>query len=45
MFATLVGTLQLARVFGGTALSTHMLETGADAALRLVKPHQVGKAT
>ena len=45
MFATLLGTLQLARVFGGTALSTHMLEAGADAALRLAKPHQVGKAT
>jgi TetR/AcrR family transcriptional regulator, transcriptional repressor for nem operon len=45
MLATLIGTLQLARVLEGTALSTRMLETGADAALQLTRPHQVGSAT
>jgi TetR/AcrR family transcriptional repressor of nem operon len=43
MFATLVGTLQLARVLGGTALSTRILETGADAALQLTRPHEMGR--
>ncbi len=45
MFATVIGTLQIARLLGGTELSTRMLETGADAARRLAKPCQSGTAT
>lgn len=40
MFATLIGTLQLARTLEGTALSARMLKAGADAALRLAEPRQ-----
>jgi TetR/AcrR family transcriptional regulator, transcriptional repressor for nem operon len=35
MCATLIGTLQLARILEGTELSARMLKTGADAALGL----------
>jgi len=44
-FATLIGTLQLARILEGTELSTRMLEAGADAAQRLAKPPQGGTTT
>jgi AcrR family transcriptional regulator len=37
IFATLIGTLQLARILEGTELSTRMLATGADAAKRLAE--------
>ena len=42
LFATLVGTLQLARILAGTDLSTRMLEAGAEAALQLAKTDQGG---
>jgi TetR/AcrR family transcriptional repressor of nem operon len=44
MFATLIGTLQLARTLEDTALSARILAAGADAALRLAEPRQ-GDAT
>ena len=37
MLATLIGTLQLARILEGPELSARMLETGADAVLRLAE--------
>jgi TetR/AcrR family transcriptional regulator, transcriptional repressor for nem operon len=40
MCATLIGTLQLARVLEGTDLSARMLKAGADAALRLAEPRR-----
>ncbi|CAN7511436.1 TetR/AcrR family transcriptional regulator [Rhizobium sp. LjRoot254] len=40
MCATLIGTLQLARIMDGPELSARMLTVGADAALRLAEPRQ-----
>jgi len=40
MFATLIGSLQLARTLEGTALSVRMLKAGADAALLLAEQRQ-----
>jgi TetR/AcrR family transcriptional regulator, transcriptional repressor for nem operon len=40
LYATLIGTLQLARAFKGTALSDRILTAGADAARALVPPHR-----
>ncbi|UVC09691.1 TetR family transcriptional regulator [Rhizobium sp. TH2] len=40
MCATLIGTLQLARIMEGRELSARMLTVGADAALRLAEPRQ-----
>jgi TetR/AcrR family transcriptional repressor of nem operon len=42
MFATLIGTLQLARTLEGTELSARMLRAGAEAALRLAEPCKPG---
>jgi len=38
--ATLIGTLQFARILEGKELSARMLAAGADAALRLAEPRQ-----
>jgi AcrR family transcriptional regulator len=40
IYATLIGTLQLARATQGTALSDRILAAGADAARALVQPFQ-----
>ncbi len=40
IYATLIGTLQLARATQGTALSDRILAAGADAARALVQPRQ-----
>ena len=40
LYATLIGTLQLARATQGTALSDRILAAGADAARALVRPPQ-----
>ncbi|MDP1748925.1 MAG: TetR/AcrR family transcriptional regulator [Reyranella sp.] len=40
IYATLIGTLQLARATQGTALSDRILAAGADAARALVQPSQ-----
>jgi hypothetical protein len=37
VYATLIGTLQLARTLEGSELSVHMLAAGAEAALRLAE--------
>jgi AcrR family transcriptional regulator len=44
IFATLIGTLELARAVAGTALSDRILAAGADAARALIHSHQ-DKAT
>lgn len=40
IFATLIGTLQLARAVGDPQLSDRILEAGKDAARRLTEPHK-----
>jgi hypothetical protein len=40
LYATLIGTLQLARATQGTALSDRILAAGADAARTLAKARQ-----
>jgi AcrR family transcriptional regulator len=45
IFATLIGTLQLARAAAGTELSDRILAAGADAARRLIQTPDGGKAS
>jgi hypothetical protein len=45
VFATLIGTLQLARAVAGTDLSDRILAAGADAARRLIQPGEDQKAS
>jgi TetR/AcrR family transcriptional repressor of nem operon len=45
VYATLVGTLQLARAVKGTPLSDRILAAGADAARTLIQPHRDGGAS
>lgn len=45
VFATLIGTLQLARAAAGTELSDRILAAGADAARRLIQPRDGEKAS
>ena len=45
VFATLIGTLQLARAVAGTDLSDRILAAGADAARRLIQTPEGGKAS
>ncbi|ESY16824.1 TetR/AcrR family transcriptional regulator [Mesorhizobium sp. LNJC394B00] len=45
VFATLIGTLQLARAVAGTELSDRFLAAGADAARSLIQPREGEKAS
>ncbi|MER8673588.1 MULTISPECIES: TetR/AcrR family transcriptional regulator [unclassified Mesorhizobium] len=45
VFATLIGTLQLARAAAGTELSDRILAAGADAARSLIQPRDGEKAS
>jgi len=45
VFATLIGTLQLARAVAGTDLPDRILAAGADAARRLIQPGEGGQAS
>ncbi|MER8920117.1 TetR/AcrR family transcriptional regulator [Mesorhizobium sp. M0802] len=45
VFATLIGTLQLARAAAGTELSDRILAAGADAARSLIQPREGEKAS
>lgn len=45
VFATLIGTLQLARAVAGTDLSDRILAAGTDAARRLIQPGEDEKAS